>query len=111
MDFGFGMDIQARSKQDIEVIRVGYPATGGVWVLNLPRKEAGMRGLDVIYNAHSTKERCRVIELLGGVFYVNPEESPESNLKGEGRRSGRGEGGEMRLAEELQEGEVKMENN
>ena len=103
------MDLPARSKEDSEVIRVGYPATGGVWVLNLPEKEASKRGVGVIHNAHSMEERCRVIESLGGVFYAHPDESPELDLKGEGRSSGRC-WSEMELDAELRKMEVEMKN-
>lgn len=73
-----------------EDIIVGYPATGGVWVLCLPRNEAGRKGVGVVYNAYSIEERCKVIESFGRVFYADPDDSPELDLKGEGRISGRG---------------------
>lgn len=111
MDYNLGMDIPPRSKEDSEVIKVGYPATGGVWVLNLPKNEASKKGVGIVYNAHSMEERCRVIELLGGVFYANPDESPELDLKREGRRSGRGGVSEMGLDEERQEMEMEMKND
>lgn len=47
-------------------IKVGWPAGGGVWVLNITEDEAITRGVGVIYNASDMEHRCRLIEQLGG---------------------------------------------
>ncbi|KAL6876787.1 hypothetical protein J3F83DRAFT_727094 [Trichoderma novae-zelandiae] len=55
-------------------IKVGWPAGGGVWVLDIKEDDAITRGAGIIYNAHDMEERCRMIEQLGGVFYKNPKD-------------------------------------
>ena len=55
-------------------IKVGWPAGGGVWVLNITEHEAWDRDAGVVHYAHDMEERCRVIERLGGVFYENPKD-------------------------------------
>ncbi|EHK20980.1 uncharacterized protein TRIVIDRAFT_69992 [Trichoderma virens Gv29-8] len=59
---------------DITFIKIGWPAGGGVWVLNITDDEAFHRGAGIIYNAYDMEERCRMIKQLGGVFYENPKD-------------------------------------
>ncbi|ETS03818.1 hypothetical protein M419DRAFT_74787 [Trichoderma reesei RUT C-30] len=54
-------------------IKVGWPAAGGVWVLDLKEDDAITRDAGIIHNAHDMEERCRLIEQLGGVFYEDPK--------------------------------------
>lgn len=61
-------------------IRVGWPASGGVWVLHSTEAEAGRMGAGRIQNAYSMEERCKVIEQLGGIFYANPKDCPYLDL-------------------------------
>ncbi|KAJ6129012.1 hypothetical protein N7471_010229 [Penicillium samsonianum] len=49
-------------------IRVGWPASGGVWVLHSTEAEAGRMGAGRIQNAYSMEERCKVIKQWGGIF-------------------------------------------
>ncbi|KAK1241804.1 hypothetical protein MKX07_007627 [Trichoderma sp. CBMAI-0711] len=55
-------------------VKVGWPAGGGVWVLDITEDDAMTRGAGIIYNAHDMEERCRLIEQLGGVFFENPKD-------------------------------------
>lgn len=64
------------------LMKVGYPASGGVWVLKMSIEEADKKGAGIIYNAFTMEERCMVIEKLGGVFYSNPMECPDLDLAG-----------------------------
>lgn len=61
-------------------IRVGWPAEGGVWVLNTTKSAVAEKGAGILYNAYSMAERCRVIEKLGGTFYENPKDCPDLDL-------------------------------
>lgn len=42
-------------------IKVGWPAGGGVWVLNITEDEAITRGVGIIYSAFDMEHRCRLI--------------------------------------------------
>ncbi|KAL7808606.1 hypothetical protein V8C26DRAFT_423438 [Trichoderma gracile] len=55
-------------------VKTGWPAGGGVWVLDIPLDDAVTKGAGIIYNAHDMEERCRLIEQLGGVFFENPKD-------------------------------------
>ncbi|KAK0765867.1 hypothetical protein N5P37_001807 [Trichoderma harzianum] len=55
-------------------IKVGWPAGGGVWVLNITEDEAITRGVGIIYNASDMEHRCRLTEQLGGAFFKNPND-------------------------------------
>ncbi|KAL7802069.1 hypothetical protein V8C44DRAFT_345971 [Trichoderma aethiopicum] len=66
---------------DRDIIYVGWPAGGGVWVLFLPsRSYARMDGVAIIHNAFNMEERCKAIEQLGGRFYENPRDCPFLDL-------------------------------
>jgi hypothetical protein len=92
---------------DEPFVKVGYPITGGVWVLKMTMEEAAEKGVGIIYNAVNMEERCMVIEKLGGVFYPDPKECPDLGLEGKitkgagGRSRGKQLGNEaMRMLEE-----------
>jgi hypothetical protein len=53
---------------DKEFIKVGYPATGGLWVLKMTMEESVGKGVGRVHNAFNMEERCMVIEKLGGAF-------------------------------------------
>jgi hypothetical protein len=63
-----------RSRPQKRVLFVGWPSTGGVWVLKTTYTEASSRGLGRIKNALSMEERCQAIERLGGIFYADPKD-------------------------------------
>ncbi|KGO45363.1 hypothetical protein PEX1_058290 [Penicillium expansum] len=63
-----------------EFTRVGWPASGGVWVLHSTVAEARNMGSGIIHNANSMEERCKVIEQLGGIFYADPKDCPYLDL-------------------------------
>ncbi|KAL8744301.1 MAG: hypothetical protein Q9190_003444 [Brigantiaea leucoxantha] len=49
---------------------LGWPQSGGIWVLEIEEFEGARRGVGGrIKNAKSMEERCRFIEMLGGVFF------------------------------------------
>ncbi|POR36719.1 Uncharacterized protein TPAR_03085 [Tolypocladium paradoxum] len=56
------------TQSNVTFIRVGWPATGGVWVLKATDTEACERGIGTLHNAYSMEQRCTVIEQLGGVL-------------------------------------------
>lgn len=71
---------------DEKVVIVGWAGSdgdekGGIWVLSTTRREANWKGVGRIKNAFSMEERCRVIESLGGVFYANPMDCPDLDLR------------------------------
>lgn len=61
-------------------IRVGWPAGGGVWVLQTTLQEAMENGAAIIHMAYNMEERCKAIEKLRGVFYANPKDCPYLDL-------------------------------
>ncbi|RAL02622.1 uncharacterized protein BO80DRAFT_351737 [Aspergillus ibericus CBS 121593] len=61
-------------------IRVGWPAGGGVWVLNITYLQAGGRGTAILYHAKDMEERCELIKRLGGEFFADPNECPHLDL-------------------------------
>jgi hypothetical protein len=65
---------------DDAVIRVGWPAAGGVWVLKTTKDEAHRKGVAIIHNAYNMEERCEAIKQLGGVFYADPKDCPDLDL-------------------------------
>ncbi|KAF2435297.1 hypothetical protein EJ08DRAFT_333767 [Tothia fuscella] len=62
------------------VIITGWPITGGVWALKMTTKEARIRGCGRLSNALDMDERCKMIEMLGGSFYADPEDCVELSL-------------------------------
>jgi hypothetical protein len=68
------------SKDTDEFLQVGWPETGGVWVLHTTLDEAGSKGVGLLSNAYTMQERCMMIERLGGVFYANPADCPYLDL-------------------------------
>lgn len=61
-------------------LRVGWPARGGVWVLHTILDNASDIGAARIHNAYDMEDRCRVIKMLGGVFYADPKDCPYLDL-------------------------------
>ncbi|EXF79308.1 hypothetical protein CFIO01_02043 [Colletotrichum fioriniae PJ7] len=75
-------DYPISSRRSDHVI-AGHPATGGAWVLRIFEEDGPRLGVGRIKNARDMEERCRVIQKLGGVFYKDPFESPELDLRHE----------------------------
>ncbi|PYI02600.1 hypothetical protein BO78DRAFT_400400 [Aspergillus sclerotiicarbonarius CBS 121057] len=60
---------------DRDVLVVGWPESGGVWVLRMGGRRARREGVGCkVGNAFSMQESCRAIERLGGVFYEEPRD-------------------------------------
>lgn len=56
---------------------LGWPQSGGVWVLEVEEFEGARKGVGGrIRNAMSMEERCRFIEMLGGVFFRDRRDCP-----------------------------------
>lgn len=72
----------AHSKTTDRTIHFGWPAKGGVWVLNIPSNKASELGTARINIAVNMEERCKVLETLGAVYYENPEDCPDLDLSG-----------------------------
>ncbi|KAL1961787.1 hypothetical protein VTN77DRAFT_1037 [Rasamsonia byssochlamydoides] len=63
-----------------QVLIIGWPPGGGVWVLKTTYFDAIKKGVSRIKNAFNMEERCRAIEQLGGTFYADPKECPDLDL-------------------------------
>lgn len=73
-------DIIGSDDETESFIQVGWPASGGVWVLHITVEKAGDIGAARIQNAYSMEERCNAIEQLGGIFYADPKDCPHLDL-------------------------------
>ena len=67
-----------RTAKEREELVLGWPEDGGVWVLremNWNDNDLWV-GLGVfgLANAHTMEERCKAMEMLGAVYYANPED-------------------------------------
>ncbi|KUJ18825.1 uncharacterized protein LY89DRAFT_551198, partial [Mollisia scopiformis] len=60
---------------EIEVLFLGWPADGGVWILRLESWYQVNWVLGPIFNALNMEERCKAIELCGGTFVQDPEDN------------------------------------
>jgi hypothetical protein len=49
---------------------------GGVWALEIDRREGVEKGVGRIENAMTMEEKCRAIEKFGGDFYPDPTQCP-----------------------------------
>lgn len=65
-------------------LHVGWPSTGGVWVLKISGPNADSEASDLgtgrIHNAYDMDEKSAVIKKLGGVFYNYPQDCPDLDL-------------------------------
>lgn len=61
----------------------GWPAQGGVWVLNTTIIGASEMGAGRIHIATTMDERCKIMEKLGAVYYAKPEDCPLLDLSDE----------------------------
>lgn len=75
----FGPDVPQDRAMD-EVLHVGWPETGGVWVLHTTVNDARRKGIGLLGNAYTMQERCMMIEWLGGVFYDDRRDCPYLDL-------------------------------
>ena len=62
---------------DTELL-LGWPESGGVWVLKVTQSDAVRDGVGRLKNAFTMQERCGVIEQLGGRFYGDPKDCPDT---------------------------------
>lgn len=68
--------LRTRSKKEREALLLGWPSDGGVWVL----RETDwynfylVEGIWRMRNAHTMDERCKALEVIGAVYYQNPED-------------------------------------
>ncbi|KAL1875202.1 hypothetical protein Daus18300_003273 [Diaporthe australafricana] len=68
---------------DTPVTYFGWPAHGGVWVLNTTIIGASEVGAGRIHIAVTMEERCRIMQALGAVYYATPEDCPLLDLSDE----------------------------
>lgn len=61
----------------------GWPAQGGVWVLNTTYIGASDIGAGRIHIAITMEERCKIMEDLGAEYYAKPEDCPFLDLSDE----------------------------
>ena len=52
----------------------GWPSAGGVWVLRFESEKEIPRDFGKLHMALDMDERCRVMELYGGVYHTDPNE-------------------------------------
>lgn len=64
----------------VRKVYAGWPAAGGVWVLETNYRDVYDRDLGRIGNARDMDERCRLIERFGGIFYEDPADCPHLDL-------------------------------
>jgi hypothetical protein len=64
-------------EEDTELL-LGWPEPGGVWVLKVNQSDAARKGVGRIKNAFTMEERCSAIEQLGGRFYSDPKDCPDT---------------------------------
>jgi hypothetical protein len=57
---------------------LGWPESGGVWVLKVNQSDAARKGVGRIKNAFTIEEHCSVIEQLGGKFHSNPKDCSDT---------------------------------
>ncbi|RDK45500.1 hypothetical protein M752DRAFT_333330 [Aspergillus phoenicis ATCC 13157] len=75
-------ELMVSEREDTDpYICVGWPAEGGVWVLNTTYDRATDLGTAIIYNANNMEERCESIKKLGGTFYADPSDCPYLDLE------------------------------
>ncbi|KAM0196770.1 hypothetical protein ACHAPI_005651 [Fusarium lateritium] len=73
---------------DAQPLFSGWPADGGVWVINATLSQSRRKGLGRIGNAFTMEERCNIIQQLGGTFYADPKDCPYLDLDGSREGSG-----------------------
>jgi hypothetical protein len=76
-----------------EVLFLGWPEQGGVWVLRYDNPKMTRGDLGPVWNVFDIEERCKALEKYGAVLFSNPEESEHVKplLMGFGNREQRGD--------------------
>lgn len=76
-DWATGYKMRNLSVEERQVLFLGWPEEGGVWMMRYenPAKVRN-RGwhIGIINNALTMEERCKEIKIAGGVYFVNPED-------------------------------------
>jgi hypothetical protein len=91
----FGLATRAKGRRlwpdEREVLFLGWPEEGGVWVLRYDNRKLLRGSLGPVWNALSMAERCTALEMHGAVFFETPEESEvvAPLLRGFGERENR----------------------
>ena len=60
--------------EEEQVLYLGWPKSGGVWVLRLPSHNYFWYGFDRAKNAHTMEERCTALKLSGAMFFEHPKD-------------------------------------
>jgi hypothetical protein len=60
--------------EEEEILYLGWPKSGGAWILRLPDRNHFWYGFDRAKNAHTMEERCMALEMSGATFFENPED-------------------------------------
>ena len=86
-----GSKVRRMWPDEREVLFLGWPEQGGVWVLRYDNRKMIGGDLGPVWNAISMEERCMALEKRGAVFFESPEESEYVGplLKGFGDRKER----------------------
>lgn len=74
---------ETRNELDDPMVYFGWPASGGVWVINKTLEKASKMGTGRIHIAADMEERCRIMEELGATYYSKPEDCPLLDLSDE----------------------------
>ena len=92
-DFGMatGSGLRMMWPDEREVLFLGWPKQGGVWLLRYDNWKMIRGDLGPVWNALDMEERCMALERCGGEFFENPEESEHVKplLEGLGNREQR----------------------
>ncbi|KAJ5888354.1 hypothetical protein N7495_008395 [Penicillium taxi] len=67
-------------KWEKKYTRIGWPTGGGVWAWQTTQMEAAKQGGGKLLSARTMDERCKLIEMLGGVFFADPKDCPYLDL-------------------------------
>lgn len=76
-DWATGYKMRKLSVEEREVLFLGWPEDGGVWILRFENSaKVRNRGwhIGIINNALTMEERCKAIEIAGGTYYEKPED-------------------------------------
>ncbi len=57
---------------------LGWLKRGGVWALSIDSEIGVVRGIGMIHNAFNMEKRCLVLERMGGIFYMDPNDCQDT---------------------------------
>jgi hypothetical protein len=75
-DYVWATEMQMRymSASEKEVLLLGWPSTGGVWVVRLDNRTVPWKGSNLTKLASTMDERCEALKQNGATFYKDPND-------------------------------------